>query len=404
MHMAAGLLFGAFWAAILVGVSVSVGEVASRRAPLKLVFNASQRILSIVVAVVAYQRLGGTIVPAYLAGAHPATASSRLDLALFPVFAAAYFFINSAAVAAVVSINTGRNFREVWALNTRGSLGYDIAASGIAILAAFLFEWSAESFGFGPLGLLGVILPLIVVRHVYGLYHKLQDSGRELLEVMVKAIEARDPYTSGHSVRVATLSRAIAQELHLPVDVIDRIYTAALLHDVGKIHEEFAPLLRKEARLTAEEEVVLQQHPIKSAELVGIISAFRGTVHDAVRSHHERWDGAGYPDRLAGDAIPLGARIITIADTADAMTTDRPYRSAASGEEALGEIRRCRGTQFDPRIADAALASPVFIALVCAPHASVQRLSIDGAQDSAVSVPRASGWRWLVPKGTSAQV
>ena len=204
-----------------------------------------------------------------------------------------------------------------------------------------MVAWFYQSFG--AVGLIGILIPVVVVRAVYGMYHRLQAQSREMLELMVKAIEARDPYTSGHSVRVATLSRAIAQEMRLPYDMVEKIHTAALLHDVGKIHEEFAPLLRKAEPLTSDEERLMQTHPLRSAELVGVISALRGIVLDSVRSHHERWDGQGYPDQRAGDRIPLGARIITIADTVDAMTTDRPYRRAATGEMALDEVRRCSG-------------------------------------------------------------
>ena len=188
-------------------------------------------------------------------------------------------------------------------------LAYDIAASAIAVLVAWLYTRFDHWLGFGSLGLIGVIVPIIAVRHVYGLYHQLEDSGQELLQVMVKAIEARDPYTSGHSVRVSELSRAIAVELGLSAREIEQIETAALLHDVGKIHEEFAPLLRKEGRLTEDETALMQTHSTRSAEFVGIISKFKGFIQDSVRHHHERWDGQGYPAGLAGNTIPLGSEL-----------------------------------------------------------------------------------------------
>ena len=124
--------------------------------------------------------------------------------------------------------------------------------------------------------------------------------------MMVKAIEARDPYTSGHSLRVSQLSRLIALEMGLQIRDVEQVHTAALLHDVGKIHEEFAPLLRKEDRLTADETALMQTHSARSAELVGIISKFRGFIQESVRHHHERWDGKGYPAGLSGHEIPLG--------------------------------------------------------------------------------------------------
>ena len=111
---------------------------------------------------------------------------------------------------------------------------------------------------------------------------------------------------------------------------MDEIENAALLHDVGKIHAEFAPLLSKEGRLTEEEWEIMKTHATKSAELVALFSRFQGNVFESVRWHHERWDGKGYPDGVSGDKIPLGARIIMISDTIDAMSTDRPYRKALS--------------------------------------------------------------------------
>ena len=236
-------------------------------------------------------------------------------------------------------------------------LVYDLAASVIAVLVGWLYTRFDNWLGFGSLGLIGVIVPIVAVRHVYGLYHQLEASGQELLQVMVKAIEARDPYTSGHSVRVSELSRAIAVELGLSAREIEQIETAALLHDVGKIHEEFAPLLRKEGRLTPEETAVMQTHSAKSAVLVGIISKFKGFIQDSVRHHHERWDGQGYPAGLSGRTIPLGSRIILVSDTVDAMTTDRPYRKRLSLDVVISELQKCKGTQFDPELVEVTVNS-----------------------------------------------
>jgi HD-GYP domain-containing protein (c-di-GMP phosphodiesterase class II) len=143
----------------------------------------------------------------------------------------------------------------------------------------------------------------------------------------------------------------------MSAEEVEQVYTAAVLHDVGKIHEEFAPLLRKEAKLTPEETALLQTHAVRSADLVGIISSFRGTVQEAVRSHHERWDGGGYPDGIGGEDIPLGARIIMISDTTDAMTTDRPYRKRLPIDAVIAELQKYRGTQFDPKLVDLVVSS-----------------------------------------------
>jgi hypothetical protein len=358
MHIAAGLLFGAFWSGLVAGFSTFLGDLARGSKPIKVVFNVSQRIVSVVAAAIVYSRLGGQLPPSYL---NPGvTLSSDLvqrDLGLFFLFAAIYFLLNSVLVSLVVATSSERAFREVWSLNTRGVLGYDIGASLISLLVAWLYTSVQRWLGFGPIGLVGVILPIVAVRHVYGLYHQLQDNGQELLQLMVKAIEARDPYTSGHSVRVSELSRAIAVEMGLSAKEIEQVETAALLHDVGKIHEEFAPLLRKEGRLTEEETALMQTHSTRSAELVGIISKFRGFIQDSVRHHHERWDGQGYPSGLSGKSIPLAARIILVSDTIDAMTTDRPYRKRLGLEVVTAELQKCRGTQFDPELVEVTISS-----------------------------------------------
>ena len=131
---------------------------------------------------------------------------------------------------------------------------------------------------------------------------------------------------------------------------MDGIRRAALLHDVGKIYEEFAPLLRKEGRLTSEEMMTMRTHVVRSAELVETAARLRGSIQAMIRHHHENFDGSGYPDGLAGERIPLGARIIMIADTIDAMTTDRPYRRAMSLARALEELEKYAGRQFDPAL------------------------------------------------------
>jgi len=141
---------------------------------------------------------------------------------------------------------------------------------------------------------------------------------------------------------------AIARELKLSAEDLDNVKRAALLHDVGKIYEEFAPLLRKEGKLTVEEMMTMRTHVVRSAQLVATAGRLRGAVEGMIRHHHENFDGTGYPDGLAGDEIPVGARIIMIADTIDAMTSDRPYRKAMSLARAVEELEKYAGRQFDP--------------------------------------------------------
>jgi putative nucleotidyltransferase with HDIG domain len=368
LHLASALLFGGFWGAVVTAVSALLVNVARGKEFLKTLFNSAQLALSVLGAVYLYTLVGGDIPPAYLGPRSVlASGSVQRDLGLFFVLSASYFVINSLLVSVAVALNSERALREVWNWNTRGVLGYDLTASSLAVLVALLYAKFDQTLGFGSVALIGVVFPLIAVRHVYGLYRQLQESGQELLQLMVKAIEARDPYTSGHSVRVSLLSRTIAMELGLPAMQIEQIETAALLHDVGKIHEEFAPLLRKESRLDEAETALMQTHATRSAELVGIISKFRGSVQDSVRHHHERWDGRGYPNGVAGESIPIGARIILISDTIDAMTTDRPYRRRLTLDVVIAELQKCKGTQFDPKIVDVAISSVAVRHLIASP-------------------------------------
>jgi HD-GYP domain-containing protein (c-di-GMP phosphodiesterase class II) len=185
----------------------------------------------------------------------------------------------------------------------------------------------------------------------------------------------------------------MAVELGLPAREIEQVETAALLHDVGKIHEEFAPLLRKEGRLTDEETALMQTHSAKSAELVGIISKFHGFIQDSVRHHHERWDGQGYPYGLSTKNIPLGARIILIADTIDAMTTDRPYRKRLPVDVVIAELQKCKGTQFDPELIEVVVASVAVRRLIGGTTAAAELAENDPPRSKRVIWPTAGIWK-----------
>ena len=394
LHLAGCLLFGAFWGGAIAGAATLLTQITSGNQALKSVFNVSQRILAVVVAATIYEWLGGNFPPEYLSlNLALSSPAGQKDLGLYPILAVGYLLTNSVLVSLAVSLSSERAFREIWSLNTRGVLGYDLGASLISVLVAWLYTRFDLWLGFGSLGLVGVIIPIVAVRHVYGLYHQLEHSGQELLQVMVKAIEARDPYTSGHSVRVSEMSRAVAVELGLSAREIEQVETAALLHDVGKIHEEFAPLLRKEGRLTDEETALMQTHSAKSADLVGIISKFQGFIHESVRHHHERWDGQGYPDGLSGKGIPLGARIILIADTIDAMTTDRPYRKRLPLDVVIAELQKCKGTQFEPDLIDVVVASVAVRRLIGGASAAADMADSGPSRSKRVSWPTGGIWK-----------
>ncbi|MDO8963470.1 MAG: HD domain-containing protein [Coriobacteriia bacterium] len=182
------------------------------------------------------------------------------------------------------------------------------------------------------------------------LFSSLQDAYLATVRSLAEAVDAKDPYTRGHSDRVANYARAIAERLGLSGEQCTALEMAAYLHDIGKIgiHEE---ILLKPGKLDAEEMGQMRHHPLIGANILKPV-AFPWPIAPVVRHHHEHFDGAGYPAGLKGEEIPLLARILTVADAFEAMTADRPYRGGRTHVEAVDELRRCAGTHFDPRIVE----------------------------------------------------
>lgn len=170
------------------------------------------------------------------------------------------------------------------------------------------------------------------------------------IKSIAQALDAKDKYTHGHSMRVTLYSLALAKTLDLPDELLEEIETTGLLHDIGKIAIP-EKILLKPGKLTDEEYEIIKSHPELGERLVDGIEKLK-MISSWLKSHHERYDGKGYPDGLVGDQIPISSRIIAIADTYDAMTSTRAYRSALSHDEAIVEIRNCSGSQFDPHLAE----------------------------------------------------
>lgn len=317
----------------------------------KAVFNTSQTVLS--------YGLGAMVFRAFASGAgQPIALDSFADIAdyLVPFYGLAITFIvlNLAFVSTVIAIREGEKLSAVLteaAGRGGGNFFYDLLASPIALLAAYLYD----SFYIG--GLLAVVLPLLLIRHSYLSAIQLQQANGNLLRVLIKAIETRDPYTSGHSLRVSNLARLIAQDHGLRTGLVNHVETAALLHDIGKIDALYAEIISKPSSLTDEERAVIRTHATKGADLLKSLTSLEADVINGVRHHHEQFDGSGYPSGLKGKSIPIAARIIMICDSVDAMLSDRPYRDALPVAEVRKELERCSGSQFDPSLVDTILRS-----------------------------------------------
>jgi putative nucleotidyltransferase with HDIG domain len=170
---------------------------------------------------------------------------------------------------------------------------------------------------------------------------------------MVRLLEAKDPYTKGHSDRVADFTEQIARAMGLPADKIELLRRAAQLHDIGKLVID-ERILNKTSPLTGEEAEVIHQHPQTGRDILQPV-AFDKELLDIVGSHHERYDGSGYPDKLRGESLDLACQIIPVADAYDAMTSNRSYRPAMSKEEAVAILKKNSGSQFNPKVIDAFL-------------------------------------------------
>jgi putative nucleotidyltransferase with HDIG domain len=186
-------------------------------------------------------------------------------------------------------------------------------------------------------------------------YRRLEESSLEAIESLNATVDAKDPYTAGHSARVQRIALAVAEELGVPAQRLDAVRFGGLFHDIGKIAVPDS-VLTKPGALDDEEFAIVKRHPADGAEIVSHFSRLHEAV-PLIRHHHERWDGTGYPDRLTGDEIPLEACVVGLADAWDAMITDRPYRGALSVEQAAAEVRSGRGTQFAPAVVDAFFAA-----------------------------------------------
>ena len=182
---------------------------------------------------------------------------------------------------------------------------------------------------------------------------KIRASFLSAITALAYALEAKDKYTIGHSHRVSEISAAIAHELGVPPEEVEKVRLAGLTHDIGKIGVRES-VLNKPAKLSDEEYQHVKSHPGMGEHILTPVMEEAGIL-EMVRHHHERYDGTGYPDRLANQQIPPGARLLAVSDCYDAMTSARSYRQALSAEAACAEIERCKGTQLDPQVAEAFL-------------------------------------------------
>ncbi len=298
----------------------------------KSLFNGAQFALSAFLSGYVFQLLGGYSSTWYQFSYYLAIIISIL----------VFFLSNAALVVMVVSLSTGVSISILWKKDVNGILLQYFGLFPYSLLLYLIY------LRIGYIGLFLFFFPLMVARYSFKLYVETKKVHLELLRALTAALDAKDPYTQGHSARVAKISLAIAEKLNLSDKKREMIEYAALLHDVGKIGIEDA-ILRKPGTLTEGEYVIVKQHPVIGFEIVSKID-FLKEIAGFIRSHHERCNGSGYPDGKKLSDLPIESLILSVADVFEALISDRPYRKAYSVEEALNIMENEENEYYDVKI------------------------------------------------------
>lgn len=337
---AAAICLGGPIGALVAAVSCVAVEVIQRRPRLKLALNVANYALTTLAAGLVYTSL---------ANVHDTPIGSLTNAGVMLLSACVYVVVNSTLMASVLSQVLRASPWSVLRFSVMGTLIESISLLTLGTLIPILREH-------GPLALILAVIPLLGPYLAFRSYRETNRQTRETMELLADMLDRRDPYTSNHSQRVAVYAAGILEQFgNLSAPDIDTILAAARIHDLGKVSTN-DQTLKKPDSLTPAERSAIQRHAADGAAIIGNLAMYRDAA-TIVRHHHERWDGSGYPDGLSGEHIPFGSRVIAVADTYDAMTSDRPYRSALSWCVALAEIQRSAGSQFDPRIVEAFEAS-----------------------------------------------
>lgn len=333
------LVYGPASAMLVAVLGLVIYEIIKRKSSwYKAVFDSSQYALSAGIAGLVYQYSGGIIgFQNFFKFIFPAT-----------LCALTYCSINLILVTMVISLYQESRFTAVWRTNFQEILPTYLAEAPIGFLMAIIYVQV------GAVGILLFFLPLLLARRSFELYTKMHKVYLDTIRALAAAIDAKDLYTKGHSERVAETSVALAQELNLPGREIENIEYTALLHDVGKIGIADS-ILGKDSSLTDKEFDKIKKHTVMGAKIIEPVDFLKNS-YEAIYHHHEKYNGAGYPDGLKEKDIPLSARIIAVADAYDAMGSDRPYRKKLSKDKILNELKDQSSKQFDPEIVKALIS------------------------------------------------
>ncbi len=337
ISLASLIIFGPSTAIIVTFISIfNIREFIKRIPYYRHIFNAGQYLISMGIASLVFELIYNREVSNFF---NPANLSYILAAAYI------FFFLNTILTAGAISISEGISVANVWIFNFAWLIPFQLFLAAMAIAISFLYKL------YGPFTLLFTSLPLIIAQYTYLLRVKERRALLNSILQIVKIVEAKDPYTAGHSVRVAEYSEKIARELKLNEYDIELLINLANLHDLGKIQIDLS-ILNKPGKFDKKDWEEVKKHPIVGYNIVKEITFLKSEAK-SILYHHERIDGSGYPYGLKGAKIPLFAKILAVADSYDAMTTSRPYRDSLSNSEAIIELKKNSGTQFDINVAGA---------------------------------------------------
>lgn len=319
---------------ILSTLIIIIVELWERKPLVKIAFNAANYALSFGLCSLAWH---------FLSSSTPFSEQTAVgDILAVAATIVIFYTVNTGLTNAVVAFITERPMSYVWRTNDMPVVLPTISLSAIGATLAVLWHYA-------PVWSILTLLPITVTYLAFQQIRRLEDETREAVIAMADSIDARDPNTYQHSLRVSEYCQKMAARLRLGYEMEDLITLVARVHDLGKIGVPNQVLFKNDS-LEDSEWRAMQLHPQTGAEILSKYRLFKAGT-DLVLHHHEKYDGSGYPDGLKGKLIPIGSRIIAVADAYDAMVSDRPYRKGVPAEVALAEIRRCMSTQFDPVVA-----------------------------------------------------
>ena len=328
------LVFGPFWtAAIDIAANGIAHGIVLRKSPVRILHNMA-------IYTLGYFATGWAWIGA---GGHFGQLRFPADGAALLFASVVYFIVNSACVSTVIGLTAGPSPWRVWERNFQQGLLHHLSFVALGALVVVVYSSA------GPWSILLFALPFLVSRYSFKVYLELRSDMKDFVRALTEVLEEVDPYTRHHSVRVAEYVVRLSRGMGRPEREVEEVEYAALVHDIGKIGPQHQHILQKPGSLSHEEQRTLRAHPAAGAEIVARVRALR-RASEIVRAHHERPDGQGYPYGLRTEDVPIGARVLNVADAFDAMTSDRPYRRALPLEAALGELERGSGTQFDREV------------------------------------------------------